>query len=908
MIGHTLSHYRITAALGAGGMGEVYRATDANLGRDVAIKVLPPEVAQDADRLARFKREAHLLAALNHPHIAAIYGLEEADGKPFLALELVEGEDLKQRLARGAIPVEEALEIAQQIAEALEEAHGKGIVHRDLKPANVKLTPDGKVKVLDFGLAKAWAGDASGVGSAPSAPSALSQSPTLANTGTVAGVILGTAAYMSPEQARGRPVDKRADVWSFGVLLWEMLTGRQLFVGDTVTDVIAAVVTREPDLDALPRATPPAVRRLIARCLRKDPRTRLPDVGAARLELQDVRAGVAGEAEAPGGALEAAAGAGRASRIRELAWVALAAAMAGLSGFLFWQRLDAPRDPRPPAHFVLDLPQGLLLPDFGPPALAPDGRQLAFAGTSADDSTKVWVRPLDSPEFRPLAGTEGASSPFWSPDSTTIAFAAGGEIRKLGLAGGAVQRVCALPRTGFNGGTWNQSGTIVFASGGASSSLFQVSAAGGDAVALTTLDAARGETSHPWPQFLPDGRHLLVSVASQQAANAGLFAVALDAGSERRRILPDLSRTLYASGRLLTMRDGVLSARPFDARRLTVGGEAVPIASNAATWAVAPTYGWFSASANGRLAWFPARSRELRLAWFDRQGRQLGTFGEPAKYSQLALSPDGRRVAVEVQDAEGRYDIWLIDLARGVSSRLTTDPASEREPVWSPDGTRLAFTTNAGADENILVKELSGSQPPAPLPGGVGATAGERDIPENWSRAGNTLLFMTLGNERTFWALPMDGKGKPERLITGQFNLDEPHVSPDGRWLAYVSTQSGRFEVYVEPFRRPGEPLRVSDSGGGQPRWRGDGKELFYLSLSGAIVSVSVRDTGSALELGAPTTLVPADKLRASFQNADYDDWDVTPDGQRFLVKQPDAPDERPRIHLLLDWTSVGAR
>ncbi len=905
MIGQTLSHYRITAALGAGGMGEVYRATDSNLGREVAIKVLPPELARDEDRLARFKREAHLLASLNHPHIAAIYGLEEADGKPFLALELVEGEDLKQRLARGPIPVDEALEIAQQIAEALEEAHGKGIVHRDLKPANVKLTPDGKVKVLDFGLAKAWAGEASG---ASSVSSALSQSPTLAHTGTIAGVILGTAAYMSPEQARGKPVDKRADVWSFGVLLWEVLTGRQLFGGDTVTDVIAAVVTREPDLDALPKATPPAVRRLLARCLRKDPRTRLPDIGAARLELQDVRAGVASEAVAPAGSLETAARTSRGSRARELAWAATAVAMAGVAALLYWQRLTTPRDSRPAAQFVLDLPPSLRLPDFGAPALSPDGRHLAFAGTSADGGTQLWLRSLDSPGFRSLAGTEGASSPFWSPDSTTVAFVSGSEIRKLSLAGGAVQRLCALPRQGVNGGTWNQHGTIVFSAGGATSTLFQVSAAGGEPAPFNSLDTARGETSHRFPQFLPDGRHLIVTINSSKQANAGLFAMTLDASDERRRILPDESRTLYASGQLLAVRDDVLISRPFDARGLVAGGEAVPVASRVATWEIVRDFGWFSASANGRIAWFPARSRELRLAWFDRRGEPLGSFGEPALYGQLALSPDGRRVAVEIQDAEGQYDIWLFDVARGLSSRLTTDPTSEREPVWSPDGSRLAFSTIAVDGENILVKDLSGSQPAAPLPGGVGAAAGVRDIPENWSRAGNTLLYLTLGAERTFWALPMDGQGKPEQLMAGQFNLDEPHVSPDGRWLAYVSTDSGRFEVYVAPFRRTGERLRVSDNGGGQPRWRGDGKELLYLTTGGAIASVSVRDSGAALELGAPTTLVPVDKLRAVILGSDYDDWDVTPDGQRFLVKQPAVADDNPRIHVLLDWPSVDGR
>ena len=415
MIGRTLSHYRVTAALGAGGMGEVYRATDTNLHRDVAIKVLPPEVAQDPDRLGRFKREAHLLASLNHPHIAAIYGLEEADGKPFLALELVEGEDLKQRLARGAIPLDEALEIAKQIAEALEEAHNKGIVHRDLKPANVKLTADGKVKVLDFGLAKAWAGETTdGKSSSP----ALSQSPTLANTGTMAGVILGTAAYMSPEQARGKPVDRRADVWAFGVLVWEMLTGQALFAGDTVTDVIAAVVTREPDLDALPKATPQAVRRLLSRCLRKDPRTRLPDIGAARLELQDVLAGRGTQEEAPGSDSGKAAEAERQARRKEhWAWAAVAVVLGGVAGALAFAHLREAPPARPPAgRFVVEAPEGWAFHSWGWPVPSPDGSQIVFravpeGAANEDASTMLWTRPLESVTARLLPGTERAEIP-----------------------------------------------------------------------------------------------------------------------------------------------------------------------------------------------------------------------------------------------------------------------------------------------------------------------------------------------------------------------------------------------------------------------------------------------------------------------------------------------------------------
>ncbi len=514
LIGQTLSHYRITAALGAGGMGEVYRATDTNLHRDVAIKVLPAEVAQDEERLARFKREAHLLASLNHPHIAAIYGLEESGGQPFLALELVLGLDLKQRLERGPIPVDEALEIARQIAEALEDAHGKGIVHRDLKPANVKLTPDGKVKVLDFGLAKAWAGDSA----AGSGSSALSQSPTLARTGTVAGLILGTAAYMSPEQARGKPVDKRADVWSFGVLLWEMLTGRTLFAGDTVTDVIAAVVTREPDLEALPKETPASVRRLIARCLRKDPRMRLPDIGAARLDLQEALSGTATDGAAPAAAR--AGGGGLASRERWV-WLALSLALAGILAFLLPRRSTDTAAPRSPVHLVVETPEERTFPELSPPALSPDGRYVVFSVASPDGGMQLWLRAFDSIDARPLEGTEGGRAPFWSPDGKSVGFATDEELRALALAGGVVRRICKLPKGGVPAGSWNANGTIVFESGGPSASLFVVPAAGGDAKPFTTQDTARGEGSHSWPQFLPDGRHVLVRIAAAMRGTRG---------------------------------------------------------------------------------------------------------------------------------------------------------------------------------------------------------------------------------------------------------------------------------------------------------------------------------------------------------------------------------------------------
>ena len=586
MIGQTLSHYRITAALGAGGMGEVYRATDTKLGRDVAIKVLPAEMANDAGRLERFQREAHLLAALNHPHIAAIHGLEEADGQPFLVLELVEGEDLKERLARGAIPVDEALEIAVQVAEALEEAHNTGIVHRDLKPANVKVTPDGKVKVLDFGLAKAWAGDAA-EGKASSA--SMSQSPTLAHSGTQAGVILGTAAYMSPEQARGKPVDKRGDVWAFGVLLWEMLTGRVLFAGDTVTDIIAAVVKEEPDLDALPPATPPAVRRLIARCLRKDPRARIPDIGAARLELQDVLTGTASETESLAGTSGEAVRAERGRRIKErwvLAGFALAAAgVAATLAFIHWTEVP---EPKPAARFVVDAPEGWSFNGHQWPVPSPDGRQIVIRAEQDDPEgdappAVLWLRSLESLTARPLTGTEGAWFPFWSPDSRFVGFFAEGELRKISLADGVVQRICALPGPGWTGADWNVAGTILFGvQGTPSGGMYTVAATGGEAKPALMADSAHGEWLLVAPKFLPDGRRFLFTAIAEAGRSLGTFVGSLDRSDERRLLLPDTTNVQQADGHLLFNREGTLLAQSFDAERAELSGEPVAIASSVA--------------------------------------------------------------------------------------------------------------------------------------------------------------------------------------------------------------------------------------------------------------------------------------------------------------------------------------
>jgi Tol biopolymer transport system component/tRNA A-37 threonylcarbamoyl transferase component Bud32 len=900
MIGRTLSHYRITSAIGAGGMGEVYRATDTTLGRDVAIKVLPQAVTRDPERLGRFRREAHLLASLNHPNIAAIYGLEEADGTPFIALELVEGDDLKVRLARGAIPVQEAIEIAEQIAEALEEAHNKSIVHRDLKPANVKLTSTGKVKVLDFGLAKAWAGDSSDARSAP----LVSQTPTLEHTGTVAGVILGTAAYMAPEQARGKPVDKRADVWAFGVLLWEMLTGRTLFTGDTVTDVIASVVTREPDLAALPATTPPAVRRLVSRCLRKDPRQRLPDIGAARLELQEVIAGTPTEPGMPAARLDQESAAERRARSRERwVWAAVALAAFGVAGGFAFVHFAEVDEARAAARFTVDVPDSWVVgQDFGSPAPSPDGRHIVFRASrgGADarpEAAMLWMRSLESLTARPLAGTEGGFLPTWSPDGQFVAFFyLGQELRRLNLADGTIQRICAVPVPGVGGADWNDSGVILFSTGADTGRIYSVPATGGDAKPLTTVDRARGENNHHFPQFLPDGRRFLFVIGGEDRA-AGTYVASVEAPGERRQVASGWVRRAYSKGHLLFVRDGTLLAQPFDVRNAAPVGEPVAIAPSVATWAVSTGFGWFASSPAGTLSYLSGvGAQKVQLAWVDRNGKQIGTIGAPGNFSQIALSPDERNVAIEIGDAEGQYDIWVMDVARGVTSRVTATEGAERDPVWAPDGRSLAFIARTAKGADLRRKGLRASDPEIVI-----ADTPDEDIPEYWLPDGGTLLVIRRSqkDEQSVWAVPLAG-GKSEQVLTG-FHIDEPQASPDGRWLAYLSRESGQDEVYIEPFRREGDRVRVSVAGGGQPKWRHDGRELFFTTPANRLMAVTVRPAGDRLDVSLPTELFEIRGLQSSV----VDDYAPSADGQRFLVKLPVEQERKTELHVVTNWTSL---
>jgi len=863
MIGSTLGPFQVVAKLGEGGMGEVYRALDTNLKRPVAIKLLPASVASDADRLARFQREAEVLALLNHPNIAQIHGLETSTGVTALVMELVEGPTLAERIAQGPIPVEEALPIARQIADALEAAHEQGIVHRDLKPANVKVRADGSVKVLDFGLAKAIE-PASALRASAGQVGGLtpSMSPTITSPAmTQAGVILGTAAYMSPEQARGKPVDKRADVWAFGVVLFEMLTGRRAFPGEDITDTIVSVVSKEPDWKALPASTPPALRSLMGRCVVKDPRNRLRDMGDARIALADVRHEPAWPADRADGS--------RSSPRRERVLAAVALLFAFTTIFAFLRPLFAPAPPLPPTvRFEVLPPKGMTVAS-GPTLLSPDGRRLAFVAASPS-SRAIAVRSLDSSTAQVLAGTETtAAAPltfFWSDDSQQIAYFADGKLRKIPATGGPSQVICTLPAAHSYMGTWSKDGVILFGAGGENSNtLFRVQASGGQPVPITQPGAKPEYLDVP--SFLPDGRHYLAWNGSEAAAYVG----SLD--SNERRPLPGVtSPATYSSGGYLIFgREGSVVAQHFDLGRLQLSGDVLQIAEAAQDLP--------SASTTGALAYRPGIVTDSQLVWLDRTGNRLSVESLTGSLQAPNLSRDGKRLAIERTDASGT-DVWVIDLVRGTNTRLTDDPGDDSRPVFSQDGTRVAFTRGHG----IFQKSSSGTGPEERLADGETT---------DWSPDGQFISFIKDGQ---LWALPLAGDRKPMALVETKGNDRRGRFSPDGRWIAYESDFSGRLEVYVQQFPPTAERVQVSANGGGSAYWRSDGKELFFRAPDGKIMVVDVTP-GSTFQVSAPRVLFNVDGV---INNGRFV---VSPDGQRFLLPIR-TQGQAEGITVILNWAS----
>jgi Tol biopolymer transport system component len=876
--GARLGAHEVLGLIGAGGMGEVYRARDTRLGRDVALKVLPDLFAHDPDRLARFRREAQVLASLNHPNIAVIHGLEEADGVRALVLELVDGPTLAERLAKGAIPVTEALGIAKQIANALEAAHEKGIIHRDLKPANVKITAAGGVKVLDFGLAKVYAPD--GVG-----PD-LSQAPTVTAGGTRDGMILGTAAYMSPEQARGQAVDKRTDIWAFGCVLYEMLTGQSTFLRETVSDTIAGILERDPDWEALPGVTPPRIQDLLRRCLQKDPKRRLHDIADGRIELDEALAIPTTGVGAP-----QTSTAVRPRKRWPLALAAVAALVAlALVGAVYVQRpLVDTRAVRmtilPPANAAMDtFPPSRL-------ALSPDGRRLAFTAVGPGGPMLLWVRPLDALVAQPLAGTEGARAPFWSPDSRFVAFFANGKLNKVDVTGGPPLTVCDAPGA-YLSGTWNRDDLILFSfSGAPGGRIHRVSASGGASSPVTTPDPNSGETQHYLPFFLPDGRHFLYAALGQPGP-LGIYVTSIDS-KEQKLLLGGASHAKYADGYLTFMRDSTLMAQAFDLGRLELRGDAMPIAEQVQVGGPARG-GAFTVSETGVLAYQAGPAEiESQLTWFDRGGKQLGFVGAPGNHYGLRFSPDEKRVAVPTTQG-GAGGLWMFDLARGTSSRFTFE-ADPIFPVWSPDGTRVAFSCVTN-HLNLCDKATNGADETQTL-----LKSGTLKVPTDWSSDGRFIIYENddPNTRADLWILPLFGDRKPMLYLQTRFREAEGRLSPDGRWLAYSSDQSGALEVYVRPFPSGQGQWQVSTQGGEAPRWRRDGKELVYLTSNMTVMAVAV-ESGSTFRAESPRALFQLRGINRLTINNTVD-YEMTADGQRFLVNtlsSAAAP-----INVVLNWT-----
>ena len=888
--GSRLGPYEIVSRIGAGGMGEVWKATDTRLDRDVAIKILPAEFALSAQLKLRFEREAKAISQLNHPNICTLHDVGEQDGVGYLVMELLEGESLADRLTRGALPIEQVLKCGIEIASALDRAHHMGIVHRDLKPGNIWLTKSG-AKLLDFGLAK------SGIESTPreSEFDGMTQQKPLTQEGT----IVGTYQYMSPEQISGEQVDARTDIFAFGAVLYEMLTGTAAFRGKNRTSIVAAIISGEPPpVSSIQPLTPPALERVIRTCLAKDPEDRWQTAHDAGLELEWIAQG--------GSQIGVAAPIAHRRRTRErVSWaIALAATLAALGFAAATLRLM--RAPIPVLYASINPPStatfNLLGENCGSLTISPDGRLVTFSAKDEKGTQTLWMRPLGEIAARPIAGTENASFPFWSPDSRFIAFFADGKLKKVDLTGAPALTICEV-NTNPRSGSWNRDGIILF-SPSSLAAIYKVSAAGGVAVPVTTLDRKAGETTHRWACFLPDGRHFLYMVGTHAAGTKSetnaIYIASIDS-HEKSLLLRARSNAIYASGHLLYVRDRILVAQPFDSKALRFTGDPMPVVQEI-RYETGFFRALFSVSDNGTLVYQSGSgNNNVPLTFFDRTGKVTEVLGEPSAYRGLSLSPDGRQVAEVIEDpGSGTTGIWLNGLSRHIRSRFSFGSADQSSPVWSPDGTRIVYSSVDGGTSkgipDLYVKEVSGSGTEAPL-----VVDARVKTPTSWSSDGRLLAYdstdFTSKTKSDIWIVPMTGDHKPFPFLHTKFEEGGAQFSPDGRWLAYNSDESGRVEVYIVPFPSGVGKWQVSSNGGGGAHWRSDGRELIYLGSDvNKLLAVPFEAKGGAVTIGTPIPLFDISLALAG---------DVSADHNRFLLAiSPNARQNEP-ITLVTNWPAT---
>ena len=880
--GARLGAYQIQSLVGSGGMGEVYTARDTRLDRTVAIKVLRAHAGADARARERFEREARAVAALSHPHICTLHDVGHQDGIDFLVMEHLTGETLAQRLDRGPLPLEQAVEVAIQMASALDTAHRAGIVHRDLKPGNIFLVQGSRAsssiaaKLLDFGLAK----------TNDVAVSAPSQSPPSRLTSV--GSILGTVQYMAPEQVEHGVADTRTDIFAFGTVLYEMVAARRAFEGDSEAAVIGAILQHDPPaLSSLQPLAAPILDRIVSTCLAKDPDDRWQTARDLLHALTWLRDRSAASRNQP-------AGASTLTTAGTLGWIAAAVALALLAGFAISssrpqataaaRRISFPVYPPPDTKF----PRGT-----AEMAVSPDGSRLAFVVVSASGARRLWVRRFDSVSARPLEGTDNASYPFWSPDGRAIGFFMGEKVARIAEEGGAVQVLCT--RTLSRGGTWGRDGTILFGSGGP---IMRVGDSGGTPTPVTKLDASRKENSHIWPVFLPDGRRFLYLARSDDRQQTGIYQGAIDS-PETHRVLANVSDVSPAGGYLFALSNRSLVAHAYDADRAQIIGESITIADGIALDNPERSGSAFATSPSGVLA-YRSSSPDSHLIWFDRVGNEVSSFPGAADYHNPALSPDEGRIAVEKTDpATGRHTIWMIEAARGIESRLLFDPFGAHSVVWSPDGRRLVFPSNrlGGIDVYVAAADGAGEQLL------LGSTEKASQVPTDWSRDGRYILYERNQRPTDLWVLPMSQTEKPRPFLATPSNERHGQFSPDVRWVAYMSDESGAPEIYVRRFPEGDLKWRVSTHGGAQPRWRRDGKELFYLAPDGKLMSAAVKAGAASFETHEPRPLFNTGIARAFIDRRNH--YDVSSDGQRFLVNISDEDRNAAPITVVLNWNAA---